>query len=426
MGMTCIQLCQAALYEKGITPPASIESASSMTEIQLRNCLYAVHRYLRRMRTWPQQKRTYTFHTIAGRSQYNLPDDFYAMCGDTQFDQTRGMRVGSSISDTLTNQILHEYELSGSPYGFRVFGPDFNRGFQSTGGQFQVVPTPETSGIQISFDYITGTIFLPPVWQAGTAYSTAGEKINVNGQILIFSAAGTTGTVAPYYWWVDGANTANIGCARDNTVTWAHVPDYATATQYEVGMYVNANSNIYICSVGGVGTGAPSHSSGTATDNTITWTFVATPSAWAAGTAYTADSSYVTSNSKYFRCIASGISGLTANSPNFTNAVFGEKGSTNAPRWTWQATSQETIPTTGGDEYLSIFDDDVVITGIQYKYQDAKGLNWETAFKEYLDSIDPSKTRWHGAYVGSMRGGGGNGPRYSVPYRSWEGLEDGS
>lgn len=418
MGLTCLELCQAALQEKGITPPSSIESATSMSEIQLRQVLYSVHRYLRRMRTWPQQKKVYTFSTIAGRSFYPLPADFYAMSGETHYDQTARERIENAVSDSSVNSRLYEYELTGSPYGFRCIGPDFNPRASTQGGQFQVVPPPASSGIKISFEYITSTMFLPRAWQALTAYSTSGERINSNGFIYTHNTNGTTGEIAPH-WYIDGSG---VSVAKDNTVDWAFVPAHAAAAaQYNVGDYVSANSKVYKCTVGGVSSVTPpSHTSGTATDNTVTWEYVSTPSAWAAGTTYTADTDYVSSNSNFYRCVGTGISGLSANSPNFTATLYKEKGATAAPIWSFIAAGQETIPTTGGDEYLSIFDDDIVIAGIQFRYEDAKGLNWETAYKEYLDSVGPGKTRWHGSYVGSMGGKRRMGPSYSVPRRSWE------
>jgi len=54
-------------------------------------------------------------------------------------------------------------------------------------------------------------------------------------------------------------------------------PAWKPSTAYSVGNQVIANGNIYKCTVAGTsGTTAPSHTSGTATDGTVTWQFVST------------------------------------------------------------------------------------------------------------------------------------------------------
>lgn len=416
MTQTVLAICQAALYDIGITPPSSLTSTTDSAQLQLKNILYATARALRNEGKLPQQKRVHKFTVKAGRSRYPLPQDFYAMSGDTHVDRSENIKLEGPINDTRWNSRLYEFELTGTPYGMRITGFDFNSATSS--GQFELNPTPDTTGAVISFEYLTSTLFLPRHWAASTVY-TAGstENVNANGFVYNCSTSGTSGSIPPYHY-TDGDG---LGIGRDNSVEWAFVPDWVASTFYNVGDYVNSNSKIYKYTVAGLSDAAtgPSHTSSTATDGTATAEYKSTPSAWAGGTSYTIDTSYVSANSKFFRCVKSGISGTT--SPNFTASIWGEKGATNAPRWTYTAAPYETINATTD---ICIFDDDIMIAGVKYRYQDSKGLPYEAdpitgESLEFRRLISRATGRFTGSYVGSMvrkRGW----PRYIVPTRNVE------
>jgi hypothetical protein len=51
----------------------------------------------------------------------------------------------------------------------------------------------------------------------------------------------------------------------------------AATTAYTLGQLVNANSKVYQCTVAGTsGSTSPSHTSGIATDGTVTWQYINT------------------------------------------------------------------------------------------------------------------------------------------------------
>ena len=413
---TVLSICQQALYDIGVTPPSSIVSTTDSTQLKLKNILYAQARALRNEGRFAQQKRKYSFVLKAGRSKYPLPQDFYAMSGNTAYDQAEGLPVQGPLNDSHWNARLYEYEFTGTPYSMRCFGPDFNSA--TSGGQFEISPTPTESGTELSYEYLTSTLFLPPHWVASTAYTTtAPDRVNANGYIYSCSTNGTSGTIPPnFYVRGDG-----IGIGVDGSVTWAHVAAHpAAATSFfNVGDFVSANSKVYECTVSGLCSAtAPSHSSGTATDGTCTWEFKSTPSAWVGGTTYTEDTDYVSANSKFYRCIATGKSGTT--SPNFTDTVWGEKGATNAPIWTYQSGPYETITL---DTNLCIFDDDVMIAGVRYRWQRSSALPYDAdpvtgESIEYRNLVGRGASRWNGAHVGSMTRRN-RGPNHRVPYRNW-------
>ena len=62
---------------------------------------------------------------------------------------------------------------------------------------------------------------------------------------------------------------------------------FASGAQYPSGTYVSSNSKIYRAVNSGVsGATAPSHTSGNASDGTITWAYVSTLNTWKAGSTY--------------------------------------------------------------------------------------------------------------------------------------------
>lgn len=412
--LTVLAICQQALYDIGVTPPSSLVSTTDSTQLKLKNILYAQARALRNEGRFAQQKRKHTFVLKAGRSQYPLPQDFYAMSGNTAYDKGQSEPVNGPLNDSHWNARVYEYQFSGTPYSMRVFGPDFNSA--TSGGQLEINPTPTESGAELTYEYLTSTLFLPQHWVASTSYlAVTPDRVNANGFVYTCTTLGTSGTIPPnFYTRGDG-----VGIGRDGTTEWAHIPAHpaAATSVFNVGEYCSANSKVYRCTVAGLCSAtAPSHTSGTATDGTVTWEYVSTPGAWAGGTSYTEDTSYVSANSKFYRCEKSGLSG--AASPNFTATTYGEKGATNAPIWTYQAGPYDAI---NANTDLCIFDDDVMVAGVRYRWQRSSNLPYDADPQtgesiEYRNLVGRGASRWNGAYVGSMTRKRG-GPRYIVPTR---------
>lgn len=68
--------------------------------------------------------------------------------------------------------------------------------------------------VELRFDYLSRTMFLPQNWQASTGYSN-GDQVNVNGNIYTASA-GTSGSVAP---------SGRGSSISDGGTTWAYSDD---------------------------------------------------------------------------------------------------------------------------------------------------------------------------------------------------------
>jgi len=150
------------------------------------------------------------------------------------------------------------------------------------------------------FQYQSTVRRIPRPWSANQIVVSGTDYRSNDGLILRCTGNGTT------------SNTGlkpEVG--RDGTCIWESIPDYVVSSIYYVGQYVFANSKVYKCTTSGLTTAAsPSVTSGTQTIGTAVFEFISAPPAWAGGTEYTTESSYVVnSSSKAYRCLNSGVSG---------------------------------------------------------------------------------------------------------------------
>lgn len=293
MTMTVLAICTSALYELGQPVPSTL-LGTSPSSAQLRNIIEAQSRQLRNKRTFPQQKKSYSFDLVSGQYKYPLPQDYYSPLLDTWWDDDLRLRMLGPLGDAAWTDRTKGLSATTPEVGFRIFGPDSN--IHSAGGQLQVHPTPTASGETLSFEYISKNLFLPKDWTP----STAGFTTNV---------------------------------------------------------YVNANGNIYICSAittGTTGTTAPSHTSGTAVDGGVTWQYV-----------------------------SSAYESVIANTD------------------------------------LSLFDDDIMVAGVKWRYLKAKSLDYQEEYAAYATMIDQTEARMKGPFIGSFAGTGQRRRRYYVPSGGW-------
>lgn len=209
--MNVLELVQAAAAEINIQVPSSLITTGD-AEVHWKHLLYSVSRDLRSTMVFPQQKRSHSITLSNGRSKYPLPADFYAGIIGTKFDQSNEWELIGPVSDGDWN-----YYLYGPGYGatrkmYRVFGPDKGQGSATAGGQLELHPTPSTTET-ISFDYVSATTILPPLWTASTVIAASSYR-SANGNIYFTTAGGTTGTTPP---------SATSAVPVDGTVTWVYV-----------------------------------------------------------------------------------------------------------------------------------------------------------------------------------------------------------
>ena len=105
------------------------------------------------------------------------------------------------------------------------------------------------------------------------------------------------------------------GLVSDGTVTWSFLGiRRVNSTPYAVDQYINTTAlRVYKCTVAGTtSTTEPTHTSGTATDGTVTWQYMGTATNWVTGTSYSANTYAVTYSNYLYQCSIAGTSGATA------------------------------------------------------------------------------------------------------------------
>lgn len=211
MPLTVSQIVKQAYYAIKRTPPSSIFPASTPEQLSIASLLDETSRGLRNHQLFPQQKKIYVFTLTSGKDKYKLPIDYYSALPSTQWDDTYRMRLIGPMSDgdsTITTRGVNALPR----VGFRIFGPDANP--NSAGGQFMVVPTPSASGKELSYEYVSKNLYLPPNWLPGETGITSGVYRNANGNYYKCESitTGTTGSTAP---------SVTSGNEVDNGVTWS-------------------------------------------------------------------------------------------------------------------------------------------------------------------------------------------------------------
>lgn len=211
MMKTALSIIQSIRYRMNLPVPSTLVSVTDPDELQMIHILYAVCEELRAARCWTQLKRSYSFNTVASQATYQLPQDFYAPLLKTHWNSTEDSQLIGPASDSDYMSLLESGSSSTTNYTYRLFGRDENTA--SNSGQFYVNPTP--SGIQtLKFEYITRSFFLPVNWAASTSYG-ASIYVNASGNIYQKGAGtATSGTTVPSH---------TTGTGSDGTITWTYI-----------------------------------------------------------------------------------------------------------------------------------------------------------------------------------------------------------
>lgn len=133
------------------------------------------------------------------------------------------------------------------------------------------------------------------------------------------------------------------------------------------------------------------------------------PPNWEPLTVYSSGD-YVNANGNIYLCDTNGTSGATAPSGTADDEVDG------STQWDYVATAYESALT---DSDLPLFDDDVLIEGIKWRYLRSKQQDFSQEYGMYNRMINTARARWLGSFI--VRGDGPDTglilPR--VPEGSW-------
>lgn len=387
--LTCKELIQAACYEAGIPAPSAVVAATDVATLKLKHLFYATGRELRRDRCWSHLKRSHTIYLQSQQSKYKLPQDFFAALPGTHYDKTNSWQLAGPGSDVEFDYRLHGIGSSTARKAFRVFGPAINP--NSTYGQLEIDPVPGAGDqdTPITFEYITKTWMLPAHWVSGGTVG-ATDSCNSSGNIYTHGSGITNGTVPP--------NMA-YGVGQDGGVMWKAISPsvYAGATVYLPGAYITTGGNLYYCTVGGTSSSAPTSTTEDTdiTDGTVTWRYKPFTSGWTGATAFS-QGDHLKIGSQYYRAVLGGITGNVQ--PTWTTTTVSDGTIT----WTFQEAPQETLV---ADTDLCLFDDELMIMGLKWRFLRAHNFSWQEVFAEYEDAKDAAGARWNQGRVLDLASG---------------------
>jgi hypothetical protein len=403
MATTVLSLIQRACKRAMLTAPSALTTATDAPTLQLIELFYETGEELRNTRCFPQLKRKYRFPLVSQRTQYTIPQDFYAAVPFTNWDEANRWENLGPLSDAHWSYRTYGYATIENRKGFRIFGPDINP--SSTRGQFMINPTPGASsaGLMVSYEYFSRSWLLPPNWAASTNYTLNSSYVNVNGNIYRCATAGTnsSGTVPPTV----GFN----GEGQDGGVFWTVLATSAwtSGTLYAPGEYVTNGGNLYVCTTGGTsaGSGGPTGAASTSiTDNTVSWSYCSAGS-WTGETAY-AGGAFIKISSTYYKnttpgIFANGTAVSGKNQPTWTISTTTFKETDGSTSWNYQFVPYEAIIT---DSDLCLFDDDIMIAGLRWRFLQANRREYEDYKADYYRMVDNAQSRLNEGRSTNMAG----------------------
>lgn len=405
---TVLSLVQSAAYESQVDAPSTLVSLTNTSDLQILNLFYAVGRDLRQCNCWPQLKRQHTIYLQAGRNQYPLPNDFFSALPDTYWDQQNRWAMRGPLSDAGWNYRRYGYVTVENRKAFRVFGPDMASSSNlGQGGQVMIDPIPGASsaGQAITFEYLSKNWINPPAFAASTSYTTA-SYVTVNGNIYKSASSASSGSAAPSV----GFN----GVGKDGGVYWMvlYTPAWVLSTLYAPGDYVTNGGNLYVCTTGGTSasSGGPSGTgSSSITDGTVSWSYCAS-SSWTGQTTFAAGS-FIKISSTYYKAVtppntlsSAQITGKVQ--PNWsvatptTTPVWSQSDGT--VTWNYFSNPYESIIL---DTDTCLFDDDIMILGLKWRFLQAKRQEFADFQAEYELKKKRAVSRWNAGQRIDLAGG---------------------
>lgn len=139
------EILNRAAAEVGIAPVTDPYSSQEQVFQQMRYLLNTAGEELMQAHPWEFLVRSHQITTVAGQSEYPLPDDFGYMINQTGWDRSQNVSLGGPLSAQdwtyLKGRDLAQNTLYAS--------------FRIAQGTFNIFPDPPPSGLDITFEYIT-------------------------------------------------------------------------------------------------------------------------------------------------------------------------------------------------------------------------------------------------------------------------------
>jgi hypothetical protein len=143
--MALLDIVQRVCDEVGLPRPAVVATSTDQLARQMFSLANAELEELSKRFDWPQLTREYTFPTVVGIAQYNLPADYRKFLSNTLYDMTRYYKMRGSVSPGEWQRTKSMNLGSLSCAKVRIYGNPL---------KLNVVPTP-VSVENVVFEYLT-------------------------------------------------------------------------------------------------------------------------------------------------------------------------------------------------------------------------------------------------------------------------------
>jgi hypothetical protein len=173
---TAADIVNAAATEAGLTAVSDPYASTDPAFIQLRNLLNSAGRELLGINQWSKFVKEYSVTTVVppDTGNYDLPADFGYMIDQTGWTPTNagaGLPLGGPLSEQDWAYLVNTNLAASTIY----------ISFKLSEGQFQVLPQPPPTGIEINFKYISR------YWVAATGSTTGTkDKVTATDDVVLY------------------------------------------------------------------------------------------------------------------------------------------------------------------------------------------------------------------------------------------------
>ena len=187
MMKTALSIIQTTMYRMNESAPTSLVTSVNKDTRQLLHLLYEVCELIRAQKCWDVQKRKHTItisssDVTAERTQYPLPQDFYAPVPETFFNDSEDLPMNGPVNDSNMAWRLYGNAPGSLNYTYRIFGMDANP--STTAGQIELNPTPSAEQT-LKLEYQSRTFILPSTYSIPTA---PGETVSADTDLVVFDS----------------------------------------------------------------------------------------------------------------------------------------------------------------------------------------------------------------------------------------------
>lgn len=214
---TVLSIVQDIAREIGVPIPTSLVSSTTDANRQF---LALAQDEVNKLRVyeWPQLSKVFTITLATSTEGYTLPYDFDYTINRTAWDTSNDWELLGPLTAQEWEAVQNGVVSSGLHKKFRIQG--FYSSSANVNGdpipgwriKIHPVPTSAENGQTLVKEYISTTCILPKQWVTSTAFGANSYCSNV-GNIYKTTAGGTTGATPP---------THSTGSASDGSVTWVY------------------------------------------------------------------------------------------------------------------------------------------------------------------------------------------------------------